>query len=398
MYMRFTKQPGLWTGALIALAASVHAVDWPQWRGPLRNGISAEVGWFSGWGNGPRRRWAVEVGEGFSAVAVVGLRVFTLGNAGGKDTIYCLNADTGKPIWTHSYPCSPGDYGGTRATPTVSGGRVFTLSREGHAFCLDVGTGAVVWQKNLARELGAQVPTWGFAGSPLVEGGAVVYNVGAAGAALDRTTGRTLWKSGPGPAGYASPIAYDMAGRRVVALFAGTAMLGVDPKNGAVVWRHPWNTSYDVNAADPVFAGTDVFLSSNYDRGCALLRPGSGRAQVVWQNKSMRNHFSSTVLVNGALYGNDQNTLKCLDLRTGAERWQMRGMGKGGLIAADNKLIVLTERGELLVVSATPAKYTELARMKVLDGTCWTHPVLANGALYCRSHEGRLVRMDLRTK
>ena len=151
-----------------------------------------------------------------------------------------------------------------------------------------------------------------------------------------------------------------------------------------------------MNAADPLFSGDTVFISSDYGKGCALLRLGRGRPTVLWQNRNMRNHFNACVRVGGALYGNDENTLKCIDLQTGAERWRSRGMGKGGLIAADGKLIVLTERGELTIVQATPERDVELARAKVLNGRCWTHPVLANGLVYCRSHEGRLVCLDLK--
>jgi outer membrane protein assembly factor BamB len=164
-----------------------------------------------------------------------------------------------------------------------------------------------------------------------------------------------------------------------------------------VLWQYPWQTDFEVNAADPVFAGDTVFISSNYNRGCALLRLGrGGRPGVVWENRNMRNHFNSCVLLGGYLYGNDQNTLKCLDLRSGAERWQQRGMGKGGLIAVNGHLFVLTERGTLALSRANPRQYTELAHASVLRGTCWTAPVLANGLAYCRSHEGELICLDLR--
>jgi hypothetical protein len=168
--------------------------------------------------------------------------------------------------------------------------------------------------------------------------------------------------------------------------------MGIDPNNGKVLWLHPWNTNYDVNAADPIVEGDTVFVSSNYGRGCALLRIAGGKPSVVWENRNMKNHFNSCVSLNGAFFGNDENTLKCIDKNTGQERWRMRGgLGKGGLIAAGGKLIVLSERGELILANGAPGAYQELARAKVMGGTCWTHPVLANGKIYCRSHEGELV-------
>lgn len=383
----------------LLFSPSVFAADWPQWRGPQRNGISSETGWSHQWpSSGPRRLWTARVGQGFSSVAVVNDRVYTMGNTGNQDTVYCLNANTGRVIWQYSYPCSAGDYAGPRATPTVDGKNVYTLSREGLALCLNAETGKLIWQKDLARETGAYAPQWGFAGSPLVEGNQVLYNVGSAGTAVEKNTGRVVWRSGGGPAGYASPIAYNMGNQRVVALFVGNGIVGVNPANGRILWQHPWNTSFDVNAADPVLAGTDVFISSNYNRGCALLRPGRGRASVIWENRNMRNHVNSCVLIRGYLYGNDENTLKCLDLRTGQEQWRLRGIDKGGLIASDGKLIVLTGRGELLIASATPEQYTELARAKVLNGTCWTHPVLSGGRIFCRSHQGELIALDVRGK
>lgn len=389
---------------ILALAITVvSAADWPQWRGPSRNGISAEKGWNTNWAGGPRKAWTARVGLGWSAVSVVGNRLYTAGWANGNDTIWCLDSATGRPIWKWSYPCSGGDkyggdqYGGTRAAPTVDGGSVYIMSIEGGVACLNAQTGKVIWGRNVARETGAGAPQWGFAGSPLVEGKLVILNIGSTGTALDKATGKIVWKSG-GAGGYSSPAPYNMGNQRAVALFSSKGVLAVNPSNGGTLWQHPWETNFDVNAADPIFAGTDVFISSNYGHGCALLRPSGNRAQVVWENRSMKNHFNTCVMLNGGIFGNDDNTLKCLDLRTGAEKWRSRGIGKGGMIASDNKIIVLTERGELVVAQAATNAYTELARAKVLDGTCWTHPVLANGFIYARSHEGDLVSVDVRGK
>jgi outer membrane protein assembly factor BamB len=387
-------------GLLVATALPVEATDWPQWRGPRRDGISSETGWLTRWpAGGPRRLWTVQVGEGFSSVAVKGGRVYTMGNAGDRDTVYCLATGTGRVLWRYSYPCPAGDQSGTRATPTVEGDRVFTFSREGQAFCLKASSGAVLWGKDLRRETGAAPPRWGFASSPLLYGKLVIYNVGSAGVGLDKVSGRLVWKSGAGIAGYASPVAYTVGGQRGVAIFTGTALVGVDPASGRLLWQYPWQTDYEVNAADPLFSGDTVFISSNYGRGGALLRLGrGGRPTAIWENRNMRNHFNSCVLLGGYLYGNDQNTLKCIDLRTGAERWRWRGMGKGGLIAAGGHLLVLTERGTLALSRAGPRQYTELAHAAVLRGTCWTHPVIANGLVYCRSHEGELVCLDLHAR
>jgi outer membrane protein assembly factor BamB len=389
--------------AVVGIAVSTiqlaRAADWPHWRGPNRDGISAETRLLSQWPvSGPRRVWSVQVGDGYSSAAVAGGKLYTIGNRGNRDTVYCFNAATGAPMWNYAYPCTGADPSGPRTTPAVAGNFVYTLSLEGLALCLNATTGKVVWQRNLGRETNAQRPQWGFSGSPLVESNLVIYNLGTAGTALDRATGRPAWSSGAGAAGYATPVSYTLGNQHGVAIFAASGIVGVNPANGRRYWDFPWQTSYDVNAADPIFTGDTVFISSNYGKGCALLRVGQGRPSLVWQNRNMKNHFNSCVLLNGALYGNDENTLKCIDLKTGAERWQSRGMGKGGLIAADGKQIVLTERGELVLAAATADKYRELARTQVLRGTCWTQPALANGLLYCRSHEGELVCLDMRAK
>jgi outer membrane protein assembly factor BamB len=322
-----------------------------------------------------------------------------MGNNNGQDTVSCLQATTGKVLWQTRYPAAAGDYGGPRATPTIHGGNVYTLSRDGLALCLNAVTGKQVWRRDIARETRAAVPGWGFASSPLIQGGLVLFNIGRAGVALNKTNGTIVWSSGAGTAGYASPVPFALATKQTgVAVFAGDGIMAVNPASGRILWQYPWKTSFDVNAADPIFSGDKVFISSNYGKGGALLRVGGARPSVVWESRDMRNHFNSCVLVGGALYGNDENTLKCIDLQTGAERWRMRGMGKGGLIAAGGKLLVLTERGELVVVSASPERFTEIARARVMNGTCWTHPVLSNGLLYCRSHEGDLVCLDLRSK
>lgn len=386
-------------GALGALPAlPVLADDWPQWRGPRRTGHSAEKGWLARWpATGPRRLWSARVGEGYSSVAVAGGRLYTLGNSGGKDSVVCLSADTGKVLWRSSYPCGGGDYSGPRATPDVDGGNVYTLSREGLALCLDAVNGKVIWRNDLRRSVRAALPRWGFAGSPLVFGNRVIYNVGTHGTALDKKTGKLLWQTGGGAAGYASPVAFARGKEWAIAIFAATALVGINPANGRRIWEHPWRTEYDVNAADPLFNGDQVFISSGYNHGCAMLRLEGVRPRVLWENRNMRNHFNGSVLVGGHLYGNDDGRLKCLDARTGQERWQSRGMDKGGLIAADGKLIVLTGRGELVLAAAAPQRYSELARAHVLRGQCWTHPVLANGRIYCRSHEGELVCLDVRS-
>ncbi len=361
--------------------------DWPQWRGALRNGVTNEtVGWRGG---KPRQLWQAIIGQGFSAVAVKNGKLYTLGNVNGTDWVHCLNAATGKVVWQYKYPCGAGDYPGPRATPAVHNGNVYTLSREGLALCLNADTGKVVWQQKLA----GQAPGWGFSGSPLIAGNKVIYNVGTNGTALDKVSGKILWRTGDEAAGYAAPVAFDGG----IAIFAARGLVAVNANTGKTLWEFPWDTSYGVNAADPIFSGGCVFIASNYGKGGALLRLTGGKPSVVWQTRAMRNHANTCVLVNGFLYGNDDGTLRCMEWASGKERWSLRGgLDKGGLIAAGNQLLVMGGRGELILLAADPNKLTEQARAPVLSGTCWTHPVLSNGTLYCRNQEGTLIALNMR--
>jgi len=381
------------------------ADDWPRWRGPDLNGISREKIIASWPAEGPKQLWKASVGIGFSSVAVSQGRVFTLGNKDETDTVYCFDATTGKELWKHSYACpiDPKYYeGGPGSTPTVEGGRVYTLSKRGHLFCFEADGGSVIWQKNLMEELGVKKPEWGFAGSALVQGNLLVLNLGGAGTAIDKATGKVVWTSDTNAAGYATPVPFTVGDERCVAIFSGKSLVGVRVNDGRELWRHSWVTKWDINSADPILVGDKLFIST-FDRGCALLRLTGGSPKVVWENKNMANHFNSCVYWNGSFFGIDGNTdqpakdLRCIDGKTGDVKWKYDGLGLGSLMAADGKLIILSERGEVVIAEASPDAFKPLARAQVLGGKCWTTPVLANGRLYCRNARGDLICLDVRT-
>ncbi len=388
---------------LFYFTASTLADDWPQWRGPNRDGISREKNWFARWPDqGPRQIWKANVGVGFSSMSVSKGRLYTMGNTGDVDSVYCLDASTGRELWKHSYPCSakdPNGYHGTRCTPTVDNNRVYTVSREGHLYCLDATSGKVVWSKDYKTDYGAEVPKWGFATSPLVEKNMLIVETGAPGAsvvALDKKSGKEIWRSGDDPASYSSPVAFTHKGQRQIAMFNTFGIVGHSARDGRELWRHPWKTSWDVNAATPIIEGDTVFISSGYNVGCALLRFTEVPPKVLWQNKNMRNHVNSCVLWQGHLYGFDDKELKCLDFRTGEAKWSQKSFGKGALIIADGKLIVFSDSGKLAIAEASPQGYQELSSAQVLGGKdTWPIPVLANGKIYCRSLE-TLVCLDVR--
>lgn len=394
---------------LLALLATgtAFAADWPHWRGPSFNGISAESDWKSEWsGDGPKVLWKANVGIGFASFTVANGKVYTTGNADNTDTVYCFDATSGKEIWKHSYPADLGDKyyeGGTSGTPTIDGDRVYQLSRWGDTFCFDAATGKVLWTKNVQKETEAGIPDWGFGGSVLVQGDLLILNVGVSGLALEKATGKIVWKSETDNAGYSTPLPYKHGNESLAILGSGKSFVAVNVKTGAKVWEFPWNTRYGVNASDPVISGDQVFIASGYNKGCALVKLDGNTPVAVWQKKDMRTQMNPCVLLNGHLYGidgdeNSRASLKCLDLATGTVKWEDKSVGFGSVTAADGKLLVMTSKGELITAKASADSFDVISRAQVLSGKCWTVPVLANGRIYCRNAAGDVVCLDVRTK
>jgi len=394
-----------WNVISFAEVAS-NAPDWYQWRGPNRDGISNEKGWLSVWPEeGPKVLWKTSVGVGYSTVSVNNGRVYTMGNLEKTDTIYCLDENTGTEIWKHSYRCvtESGGHPGPASTPTVDGKYVYTLSREGHFFCINADSGKVIWSKHVKKDFGAKSPEWDYSSSPLILSKMIIVDVGMT-LALDKATGNLIWKTKDyGDAwkiksyggGYSSPFAFDVNGSQRLAVFNSSGLVILDPENGRELALHPWKTSYNINAVTPIVSDDKIFISSGYNVGCALVQFSGDKLDIVWQNKNMKNHFNSCVLWEGHLYGFDETTLKCLDFQTGGVKWKQRGLGKGSLMLADSKLIMMGDKGDLAIAAASPESFKEISRTKVLSGLCWTVPVLSGGKLYCRNHEGDLVCLDV---
>lgn len=398
----------LLTLSLLAFLAT-HAIagDWPHWRGPHRNGVTDEKGFATEWPSGePPIAWRAKVGLGFSSIVVGNGRAYTVGHAGKQDTVFCFDAVSGQPAWKHSYAAELGDVyyeGGTTGTPTLDGDRLYWLSRWGDAFCFDAATGKIVWSKNIQKETGAPVPDWGFTGAPLVQGDLLVCNVGDAGLALEKATGRIVWKSAGKNCGYSSPLPFTQGDRSLVVMASAQSYVAVDPRDGREAWRIRWLTQYNVNASDPVLDGDRVFLSTGYGKGGALFRIGSGEPEQLWKTKTLRSQLNAAVLFAGHLYGADGDTtekaaLKCLEFATGKEKWAEKNFGSGAVIIADGKLIALSGQGELLIGPASDTGFQPTTRAQVLGGKCWTAPVLANGFIYCRNGRGEIAAVDARKK
>ncbi len=396
-----------WIGYTLVSALSLSlafAEDWPRFRGEQFNGISTEKNWLGAWPGGqPRQLWKKNVGTGFASVSIAAGRLFTVGNNGKEDRIYCLDATSGLEKWVHAYPeeLDPKYYeGGPSATPTVDTDRLYSVSKSGHVFCLETASGKVIWQKTFAKDLGLTTPDWGFAGSPHVAGDLLVLNFGQHGLAVKKASGEVVWSSGKEAAGYGTPVPFVSTGKQAVAIFGAKEVWAVETKTGEVLWHHPWKTSYEVNSADPIVVGDKMFLSSGYGTGAGVIAFGDGKPSPIWINKEVRSHFSTGVAVGGFIYaidgqgGDKDSKLKCLEIATGKVQWTSPSSETGNMTLADGKLIWITGRGELIIAEARPDKYSEVARAQVTGGKCWTVPVLANGRIYVRNAQGSIVCLD----
>ena len=377
------------------------AADWPQWRGPNRDGISAEKGWVA---QNPKLLWKANVGTGCSSFSVVGDQVFTMGNDQDTGSVYCIDAKNGKIVWQHSYP-SPLEpmmfEGGQCSTPTVDGDSVFAVGRQGQFFCLNKATGAVVWSKNFLTDFTVKMAKWGYAGSPLVLGNKVLIEVGGTGSsavAFDKANGKVIWQAGDEAQSYGSPYPFTQGDKLCVAFFNTFGLVVREALDGKEVLRYRWKTEHDINPTTPIVADGKIFIASGYGHGAALLPLGMADPTPLWETKQMRNHMNSCVLWQGNLYGFDDSTLTCMEFATGTVKWQQKSLGKGALILADGKLILQAEDGSLAIAEASQEAYKEISRTPAISKRSWVHPVLANGRIFCRNNNGEVACFDVSGK
>jgi outer membrane protein assembly factor BamB len=386
--------------------------DWPQWRGPERNGMSKDSGLIKQWpSSGPRQIWSISgLGEGYGSLAIKGDRIFVQGTRGGASVVFCLNRADGKTVWSGALGAkvNQSEGNGPRSTPTIDDNRVYVLTENGDLACLRALDGVPVWRKNILREFGGSNPGWLISESPLIDGDRVIVTPGGSGAgmvALDKMTGKEIWRAKDlsDGAGYASSIAADIGGVRTIMNFTSRAAVGVRASDGKLMWSESSPANRTANIATPVFADNKVFFSSDYGTGGALLglnaRNGEVEADELYFTKEMKNHHGGMVLVNGYLYGFSSSILTCLEFATGKKMWATRSVGKGSLAYADGMLYLLSESSLVGLAEANPNAYVEKGRFSVPDQgrPSWAHPVVAGGKLYIRN-QGSLASYDVRTK
>jgi hypothetical protein len=409
------RRASLFVGFLVVAPLAAQAPpagDWPQWRGPSRDGLSTETGLLKQWpAGGPPRVWSAgSLGAGYGSIAVSGERVFVQGMRNRQSVVTALNRADGNVLWTKAVgPAVDNNMGpGPRGTPTINAGRAFVLTENGDLACLRVIDGFIVWQRNILKDFGGRNLGWLISESPLVDGNAVIVSPGGRGAgmaALDKVSGKTIWVSTElnDEAGYASPIVANVQGVRTIMTLTSGGGVGVRASDGRVMWRYPRVANGTANIATPIFSDNKVFYSSDYGTGGALLglaaQGGSVTAKEIYFTREMKNHHGGMVLVNGYLYGYNSTILTALEFSTGKLAWRDRSVGKGSLTYADGHLYILGEQNTVGLAEATPSGYREKGRFTIPDQglPSWAHPVVSGGRLYIRN-QNTLTTYDIRAK
>jgi outer membrane protein assembly factor BamB len=413
-------------GCCCLFTTSVWAADWPQWRGPNRDGKSADTGLLKEWPKeGPSLAWKVKgLGGGYSGPSIAAGRIFGMSHRGDDEVAWALSETDGKELWASrlgpafKQPGWPQGKEGPGCTPTVDGERLYVEGMGGTVACLQVQDGKILWQLSLTRDFGGNVPPWSYRESPLVDGDKVIYTPGGPDAtlvALDKLTGKTIWKSqvpdGP-KAAYTSAIAMDFDGQRQYVQLTARTLVGVAASDGKFLWRYdrPAN-GMGINCSTPLDHDGLVFAASAYGKGGGSVKlskdaNGGIKAEEVYFSKNMQNHHGGMIVVDGCLYGanggNEGGSLVCLDFQTGNVLWNGRDSGapKGSLALADGRLYYRSETGIMLLIEPNTKQYVERGRFEQPDRSkqpAWTHPVIANGKLYLRDQDV-LLRYDVKAK
>ncbi len=391
---------------ILIFSAVLSAADWPQWRGPNRDGISTETGFLPSWpSGGPPVVWKTNgLGQGYSSLAIANGRIYTQGQRDNQEFILAFDVKTGKKIWetptSRAYRNDRGD--GPRGTPTIDGDRLYAMTGDGVLLCLDLATGKPVWSQNVAQQYGGSVPNWGFSESPLIDGDRLIVMPGGRGASLvslNKRDGTLQWKTGSDRAGYSSAIIADVGGVRQVLALSADAAIAVMENNGELLWHYTKVSNRTANIATPVYHDGAVFVSTAYGTGCALLKLGPKTMSEVYFNGDMKNHYSSSVLINDYLYGYSDSILTAMQFNTGKVAWKNRSVGKGSVTYADKRLYLLGEDGVIGMAEATPDSYKEISRFEVPKGSLptWSPLVISGGKLYYRDQDN-LTCFDIKAK
>jgi outer membrane protein assembly factor BamB len=390
------------------------AADWPQFRGPNRDGVSKETGLLKEWPKaGPTKLWtAKNLGIGFGTPCVADGKIFGLGTRDGKDIVWALKESDGSELWATPIdePRRTNENNGPSGTPTVVDGKLYVISSKGKLVVLDAKDGKAGWQADLVKDFNGGIPGWGYTESPLIDGDKVICTPGGKNTlvALNKTNGEVVWRSavpGNDGAAYSSVLAADIAGQRQYVQFVRGGVVAVGASDGDFLWRYNAPANGIANCSMPIFSDGIVFAASNYGKGGGAVQVSKNskyEAKEIYFDKAMRNHHGGVVLVNGYIYGTGDNSLRCIDFKTGKLAWEEQTPGKGSITYADGCLYCRREggKGTVYLVEANPKEYVEKGRFDQPERSklhAWAYPVVANGKLYLRDQE-TLLCYDIKGK
>lgn len=401
-------------GVLLA-AVQIGAADWPQFLGPARNGVYDGPPLNSTWPpSGPRKLWTKSIGAGLAGPAVAGDRVILFHRIGKEEIVEALDAKSGETRWRYAYPTAyRDDFGfdeGPRAVPVVANGRVYTFGAEGQLHAVDLATGSRVWSVDTMRRFNVRKGFFGAAGSPLVEDGKVLANVGgkdgtkgAGIVAFDAATGAMLWTATDHEASYSSAVGATLNGVRHAVFLTRGGLVGLDPATGAIRFQKPWRsrTQSSVNAATPLIVDDLIFVSATYATGATVLRLKGSELTELWSSDdALSNHYASSVYANGYLYGfhgrqEFNPSFRAVELKTGTVKWSSDRFNAGSVTLVGDRLLIVKETGDLLLADASPQAFKPVAQAKILAPTVRALPAIADGLVYVRN-DNTLVCLDLR--
>ena len=390
-------------------AITINPGDWYKWGGPNGNFIyddppGSKIKFDPQKLESPAILWKAEVGKGYSSVTIAGNMVFTMGYDRNtkKDSIYCLDLDSGKPVWQYEYSGIAGNYEGSRATPVIDKNRVYALSRNSILNCLDADKGRLLWSVDLVKKYGINLPNWHLGSSVLIDGDMLLINANEYGVALNKKDGDKIWISPSSLSGYATPVVFDYKGRHLAAMFNGRALCLVEAKSGKKLWSYNWAPRNNVNVADPLYFDGKIFITSSYGTGCTLLDISGNVPKPLWTSHVISSHYTSCVYLDGYIYGVDDlandSTGKVLCVRPsdGKAMWQTPDIGPCQFVVINKTLVILTDAGNIHMAPAKPDGYSETLKVtKISRPVNFTAPVYCHGKLFIRNSNGTLLCIDV---
>ncbi len=384
--------------SLVSIDQKLTVPDWSGFRGPRRDGVQSGTKISASWGDDtPKPLWKVNVGPGWASFAVAGGLIFTQEQRGEVEAVVCYDANSGGEVWKHEIKTrfdDPLGGPGPRATPTIADGKLFALGANGNLVCLEPKTGKMVWNKDLQEVASRKPPTWGFSGSPLVVGKHVIVHAGGddelGTIAFDVATGDLKWSVAAGDHSYCSPTLVKLANQVVVAMLTNMELALIDPQSGKVVFNYECE-SPGYRALQPqVVDGRSVLMVTGMGVGTHRIdfkfEGGKWSAEEAWVSKRLKPDFNDFVVIDNYAYGFDGRFFTCIDVKDGSRKWRAGRYGKGQVLGLDSgQLLVVTESGEVVLLSADPQSHRELVRFKALEGKTWNHPVIVGDRLYLRN-------------